>query len=343
MRMKKFLVLLAVFSGIAALIIKTEEVAQGVGETLILCVNSVIPSLFPFFIMSGLLVNTGLVSLIGKFLAPVSHRLFKTSGKGAVVFVIGLLCGYPTGAKVTADLCQQGKLTKTEGERLIAFCNNSGPLFVIGAVGGGMIGSRDVGVLLYVIHAISAVLTGIFLSLFSNGTVHKDETEYTTTTLGKAFSVSVESAVKSILNVCGYVVFFGCIMAVLRPLIPSIFTGALLEVTVGAESIAAANLPTSQMLVLLSGVIGFGGLCVYLQVQGVVSSAGLSTRTYLIGKIIQMLISMLLTKTYLYFNRDIMVFAPVVKHNVVHHISFVILFIFLLCVVLSLKRLTKKN
>lgn len=343
MKAKKILMTFILFLSIFALIAKTEIVTSAAKDTLMLCATSVIPALFPFFVLTGLMVNCGVVTMLGKILSPLSDKLFKTSGEGAVVFIVGILCGYPTGAKVISELYLKGRLTQDEAERLLAFCNNSGPLFVIGAVGVGMLGSKELGILLYCIHALSAVITGVFLSLFAK---EQDNTISVATRIqpfGEAFTISVESAVKSILNVCGYVVFFGCAVAVIKPYIPGVFINSLFEVTVGAKDVVSSGLATEKMLTLLSGTIGFGGVCVYFQVKGAVAKARLSSVCYLFGKTLQMTLSMALMKIYLMANRGVTVFAPVSAAHTSFHISYVILVVFLLSAIFTLRRLTKKT
>ncbi len=344
MRVKKIFILTLVFAAILMLIINTEKVTCAAISSLKLCAFSVIPSLFPFFVLSQILVNTGLIALVGKFLEPISKKLFKVSGKGAVVFVIGILCGYPTGAKVTADLCEQGKISINEGSRLLAFCNNSGPLFVIGAVGYGMIGNKNTGILLYIIHVISAIITGILLSFFAKEDKNEKNDEYVVLNIGNAIAESVEGAVRAVLNVCGYVVFFGCIYEIIKEIVPNLFINALLEVTTGAKTIICADLIKEDMLTLLSGVIGFGGICVLLQVQGAVKKTDLLMRTYFFGKVVQMAISMMITRIILKTNQNISVFSPnVMTPQTTFEISYIILFLFLLSMIFFMLRLTKKN
>ncbi len=340
---KKITVTALSFLAIFILIVKTEVVTLAAVKTLMLCATSVIPALFPFFVLTGFMVNSGVITTLGRFLSSFADKVFKTSGTGAVVFVIGILCGYPTGAKVISELYLLGKLSKDESERLLAFCNNSGPLFVIGAVGFGMLGNKNIGILIYCIHVLSAIVTGVFLSLFAKKEEKIVSISDASQPISVAFTKSVESAVKSILNVCGYVLLFGCIISVISPYIPSVFINSLFEVTVGAKNITISGLSNNDMLVLLSGAIGFGGLCVYFQIKGAVEKAKLSCVCYLFGKTLQMTLSMAFMKIYLAFNEDITVFAPVSKPHITFQVSYVILFVFLLCSVFTLRRLTKKS
>ena len=336
MKIRRFIVFLCLVFFLVFLIVETDNAVTASTNALLLCAKTIIPTLFPFFVISGLMLNLGLVEVLGKIFSPVSRFLFKTSGKGAVVFIIGILCGYPTGARVVAKMCKNNELTQEEGERLLAFCNNSGPLFVIGAVGSMMLKNHSIGVFLYIVHVISALLTGILLSAFAKKDKAKLQQTFAAKTIGEAVLESVESAVSSTLNVCGYVVFFGCLCAA----IGNPFLVSILEVTTGAKALINLGLNSETTLILLSGIIGFGGICVAFQVQSAVSGTNLSVKTYIIGKIIQAQISMAITFLWLKLNKAALVFAP---QNFVtqEHIYSVV--IFLLGVVLMLSRLTKKS
>lgn len=336
MKIKRFFCFSGLILLLVYLILKTENATIASREGLILCGKTIVPTLFPFFVISGLMLNFGFVAVLGKVFSPISRFLFKTSGKGAVVFLIGILCGYPTGAKVIAQMCADNTISKSEGERLLAFCNNSGPLFVIGAVGNMMLNNHRLGVILYVLHVISAVLTGVFLRFFSKENAIKSQETFVAKTIGEAVSKSVESAVYATLSVCGYVVFFSVLCAVVR----HPFLVSILEVTTGAKKLIELGLNTETTLILLSGMIGFGGICIALQVQSAVKEAGLSLKTYIFGKLVQSQIAMALTFLYLKLSRATFVFAPQ-SFVTEEHIYSVVIFFF--GVMLMLGRLTRKS
>ena len=108
----------------------------------------VFPSLFPFFAASEILVSSGFIKAAGILLEPVMRPLFNVPGSGSFALLMGVTSGYPVGAKITCDLHKNGLVTKTEAERLLAFTNNSGPLFIIGAVATGMYGVPSLGLFL---------------------------------------------------------------------------------------------------------------------------------------------------------------------------------------------------
>lgn len=298
MKIKQFTVYILSFGLCLLLAFEAEQSMVAAKSALVLCAERVIPSLFPFFVLSSFMVNTGFVSSAGRCIAPVAKRLFKVSGSGAVVFVMGLLCGYPTGAKMVAELYETKQISKNEAMRLLPFCNNSGPLFVIGAVG-GMLGSTHLGLVLYGIHAASAVLTGLAFSMFSKQAESRGSQTVLAVNLGDAFSESMFRGVTTMLNVCGFILFFSVLRAFFLPVIESVFghgaagltVGGMAEVTLGAEAVCFAGRTLSHTLILLSAIIGFGGVCVLLQVWGVVARAGLGIKTYALGKLLQMGIS----------------------------------------------------
>lgn len=121
-----FTVCLAIFS-------KTNLIATKSG--LLLWANAVVPSLLPFLIATELLSHTNIITYIGKFLNKIMRPIFNLPGHSAYAFIMGILSGYPVGAKIVTNLRKNNYCTKAEAERMIAFTNNSGPLFIIGTVG----------------------------------------------------------------------------------------------------------------------------------------------------------------------------------------------------------------
>lgn len=318
------------------LIVKTDVAINESLNALMLCGKTVIPTLFPFFVISGLMQNLGVIAFVGRIFSPVSRVLFKTSGKGAVAFLIGILCGYPTGAKVISGMCINNEMSKKEGERLLAFCNNSGPLFIIGAVGDMMLKNHRQGIFLYVVHIISALLTGVVLSFFvkEENTVKREP--FVVTSMGEAITKSIESAVYAILNVCGFVVFFSVLCVVFK----DPFLVSILEITTGAKLLINSGLDAEKTLIILSGILGFGGVCVALQVQSAVKTAKLSLKTYISGKSLQALISMTITFLWLELNKKVPVFAT---EGIAKYENAYFLLIFVVGTSLLLGRLTKKG
>ena len=121
-------------------------VRDSVAEALALCARSVVPSLFPFLVASSALLALGFGELAAPWLAGLMEPLFRVPGAGSAALVLGLVGGYPIGAKTAADLYRENLVSREEAERLLAFCNNSNPVFLISVLGVGVFGSVRAGV-----------------------------------------------------------------------------------------------------------------------------------------------------------------------------------------------------
>ncbi len=265
-----------------------------------LCLDTVIPSLFPFFVCSGIITGLGLSKYLGKLFSPFMKPLFGVSGKGALPFIVGLLSGYPVGAKCIADLYSKGECSKSESEKLLAFCNNSGPMFILGAVGVGMIKSPEVGRYLYIIHILSAFLTGIVFRFYKTKREEILELpQVEKKDIVKSITDAFSSGADSIVSVCGYVILFCVVGKALSRLGVSPVLHGILEITGGAEGILNLGISLDEKLPIISGIIAFSGFSVILQVLSIIRKTNLSPKLYIMGKIIQGVIAFSITKIFL--------------------------------------------
>ena len=136
--------LFPVFFG-AALLLFPDVSAAAAREGVALCLQTVLPSLFPFFVLSSLLVQSDVPRLLSRAMAGVMYPLFGVSGAGASALILGLLGGYPVGARTVAELYGRGEIAREEAEQLLAFCNNSGPGFFLGVCGTAVLRNGAVG------------------------------------------------------------------------------------------------------------------------------------------------------------------------------------------------------
>ena len=139
--------LFPVFFG-AALLFFPDVSAAAAREGVALCLQTVLPSLFPFFVLSSLLVQSDVPRLLSRAMAGIMYPLFGVSGAGASALILGLLGGYPVGARTVAELYGRGEIAREEAEQLLAFCNNSGPGFFLGVCGTAVFGSARAGMYL---------------------------------------------------------------------------------------------------------------------------------------------------------------------------------------------------
>lgn len=282
--------------------------------------NSVVPSLLPFFIATELLGYTNIIPMFGKLLNKFMRPLFNVPGEGAFPFIMGIISGYPVGAKIVADFKKQGLCSDIEAERLIAFTNNSGPLFIVGTVGIGLFKDTKTGILLLITHILACITVGILFRWWKNSknkrstsfieTSNKLPSRISLSNLGEVLASSIMNSISTIFLIGGFVVLFSVVISILNnigilnlfvnlisPLsnvfgisdkyLKGIITG-LIELTNGVCDIALiANKNISSNIIICAFLLGFGGISVALQVLSITSKNNISIKPYLIGKFLQ--------------------------------------------------------
>lgn len=300
------------------LIINPQKSVEYAKNAVNLCQSVIVPSLFPFFVCSGLLIYSGFCEILAKFLQPVMKPIFNVNGSGAAAFVLGIISGYPLGAITACQLYEKSYLSKTETERLLAFCNNSGPLFILGAVGISLYHNPKVGILLYTAHILSAIITGVLFRFYrkESFTAPISQVNVEDKNFPEIFSAVLANSLQSILTVCGAVIFFSVISSIFIDLIPlsenikSSVIG-IFEFVTGVNAISQSAMPLLEKLVLSAGIVGFAGLSVHIQVMSTVSKYHLNLVPYIVGKAIQGVVSMLLALILLkLIPSNIPVFSP---------------------------------
>ena len=291
--MKKFLLWFGVLTVTALMLIFPTESVEYAKKALSLCSDTVIPSLFPFFVCSGLLVHSGFCGTLSHVAKPVMKPLFNVNENGAGAFILGIISGYPLGAVTACQLYESGYLSKYEAERLLSFCNNSGPLFILGAVGVCMYSDTKTGLLLYISHLISALTVGVLFRFYKSRKHTAPQSVMTVKEkdFSRIYSSVMQSSLNSIITVCGSIVFVGMATGLLlsyvpiRPVTHAVLFG-ILEMTGGVKEVSSLQLDITQRLMLSAFLVGFAGLCVHLQVMSTVSRYNLSLLPYFLGKLL---------------------------------------------------------
>ena len=264
------------------------------GEALVLCGKSVIPALFPFLVVSSLLVSLGFGEWLSPYLGGLMAPLFRLPGLASSALVLGLVGGYPIGAQTAADLYRQRLLTRQETERLLSFCNNSNPVFLISVLGVGVFGSVQTGVWLWLIHVLSALLVGL---LFRGHGKTADRRRpppipCRAVSLPAALVAAVRNSAVGMLSVCAFVTLFYVVAAPLEALGGRL--GPALVGMVELFSLTPLLTPDFFGFVLAAGCAGWGGLSVLCQTAAVLDGTDLTLRPCLLGKLIQGLLAALL-------------------------------------------------
>lgn len=252
--------------GIGVLLIFASDIAvTGMRAGVAMCLNVLVPSLFPFLVLSQFMVKGKLCDGLGSLLAPVMRHCFHLPPCAASVVLMSLMGGYPVGSLMTAQLLREERLTQRQAKALLLFCVNPSPAFVITALGTVALGNTTAGLMLYASLAFSALLLGLLVGR----TLPKPEKESfpacAPSSLTGSFVESVAGAASTLLGICTWVLLFSCVTALAGrlplPSLSKLMSGCMLEVTSGTVNAAGR-----MALPFLAAALGFGGLCVHCQV-----------------------------------------------------------------------------
>ena len=294
-----YIALAAALAALGALLVCSQAARESARAGLSLCAQMIVPSLLPFFMLSSLLQQLGLPGILGRLLSPVTQKLLGVTG------------GYPLGADAVARLRRSGALTREQAERALAFCNNSGPAFLVGAAGVGVFHSAGYGLLLYGVHVLSAVLVGMLFAPRSGGSLPEPRGQIAAVSLSQALPEAVRSAVCAVLTVSGFVVTFSVVTGMLDAsgLLPALvgtlsarlglelhFARALctgvLELGTGIGAMQGLA-PTPANLALAAFLIGWGGVSVHCQTAAVLAGTDIKSARHTAGRLLHGAISAL--------------------------------------------------
>ena len=263
----------------AGLLAWSDIVAEGIRRGISICGGVLVPALFPFMVLCCFLSRSGAARVLSLPLAPLTRHIYKLPPDTGAAVLLSLIGGYPVGAKMISGLLEQERIDKTAAERMLCFCVNASPSFLISAVGAGMLRDIRAGAVLFVSHIAASLLLGAAVSLRTSmpppaaarGRDHGGGTG--------AFVAAVADASSSMLAMCALTVLFSGLLALLShsglpglaaqvfsfdPAIMDAVAAGLLEVSGGC--LAAASLGGEQAVALISVFCSFSGLSVIFQV-----------------------------------------------------------------------------
>ena len=265
------------------IILDSKTALSGAVSGIELCIKTVIPALFPFIFLTGIITGT-FSEPLGKFFRPIG-KLFKIPEGAETALILGFLGGYPIGAQAVENLYHAGNLQKSTAQRMLSFCNNPGPSFIFGMVG-CMFHSLIIPWLIWCIILFGSLLTALLQPSVVQSGFH-------TSMIQKTFSI--ETSIKAIAKICGWVVIFRIFIAVLSrwifwilPADAAIVISGLLELTNGCALLMQFQNALFRFC-CATALLSLGGICVAMQTADV--AGNLMTKQYFLGKCFQTALS----------------------------------------------------
>ncbi|HWQ76612.1 MAG TPA: nucleoside recognition domain-containing protein [Syntrophomonas sp.] len=332
MKTKLFLYTIIILLSAGFMIINPHETVQAASQGVLLWSTIVLPALLPFFIVAELLVKIRFIHFMGVLMEPVMRPLFRLPGCSSLVMVMGFTSGFPVGAVLTRELYDQQQLTAEEAERLLVFTNNASPLYILGAVGIGMMGSPAAGYLLAFSAYLSNFLLGILLRFKATSTVptpgsaNRLEAAWqamlpapgSSPGIASMLGDAIRRSLSNVMAVGGFIVVFSVLTRILSQwgVIDSLagmlfhflklfnfdyaqvygLCMGMFEMTLGSKTATASATGSSLTLfITLSVIIAFSGISVIAQVMSIMAGTPVRLSFYLISRLGQMVITCILT------------------------------------------------
>lgn len=298
--MSRRLTAFAVLLFAAALLCFPAAGSEAARTGLTLCGETILPALFPYFVLSNLIIYGGLAQRLSRILQPFMSPLFHVGGSGGTALALGLAGGYPTGAATVRTLLEQETCTLEEAQSLLLFCNNSGPAFILAVAGSAVFGRVSLGFFLFAVHVAGALGTGLLLRRPA-GTARIRIPHRTGAPLspGTLLTSSVQKALTASLQVSAYVVLFTVLTGLLQAAFPALSglpapVAALgmgfLELSGGVCALSGSG-ANPLSLAVCAFLLGWGGLSVHCQTAALLDGSDLKLAPYLGAKALHGMLS----------------------------------------------------
>lgn len=322
---------------ITGLLVYPSYTTAGIKKGLLLLGENIIPSLFPFMVLSTYVSQSTATEFLARLIDKPSRKIWNVNGNGLIAVFLGLIGGYPVGAKTVSEFYTDGKLSQQEASKLMNWCVNPGPAFVITAVGTFMLKNTVSGIILYASNLLSCLYISIFTRFFNSIEIQKTPCNKSKENSSNLLIKSVAVGSEGMLSTCGWVLTFSAVAALLDAMVTAkglrLFLQCVTEVTTGCSICTQNRLP----LPAISAVIGFGGFAVIAQVSPYLNKCGVSIKQFVCWKVVNGALSAFFCSGLLkLFPRGIAVFSSTAHTSPVPTLSdgiSVAIVLFLMCLV----------
>lgn len=323
---------------IFVILINPNVIYNGVKNGLNICINIIVPSLFPFMVICNFICLSPIFIFISKILRPITKFIFRLPSDVGCLIFMSFIGGYPTGAKLVSEFLNKKQISIETANRLLCFCVNAGPAFVITAIGHVIYNNKKIGLCLFIAHIFSSIIIGFLLGLFSNKYNNKtNKYKFISFSYSQAFVKSVVDTMYSIMNISSFVIIFSVIIFIIK----NVFISnniinillSFLEITVGMSDVA--KLDNNISLILSSFFISFSGISIICQIFYFIKDFNLNKKNIFIFRVIHGVISAIIIYIILLYYDNILYTSNIAVASVnqikIFNISpFISLIIFLL-------------
>lgn len=266
--------------------------------------NNIFPSLFPFFVLSEVLIYCGFVELLAELFGPLMTKLFCMNGAASFVFFMSLVSGFPSNAKYTRELYNKGLLDEEEATKILTFTHFSNPLFILGTVSLLFLKNKEIGFFILICHYATNIIIGLLFRNYHKSKVQKESISLRRAILamhqkrihqeksfGSMIATALTNSIQTLLLILGTVTMFLVLTTIidnnlnLNALYQSTLNG-FVEMTQGLKYVSLLNIPLKMKSVLTVMILSFGGLSVHMQVLSIISDTKIKYLPFFTARIL---------------------------------------------------------
>lgn len=291
-----FTVIILALLFILFLITSNKEVLKSVSFSISIWKDNLFPTLFPFFVVSNILIQYNFTNVISKLFSYPIRVIYKLPPEASYILISSLFSGFPSGAKYTTNLVEKGIIDSKTGTQLITFAHYSNPLFILGFIGNIL--NKELAIIILISHILSGLITGKIFTHQNNKKPYtnsvKKEDNYLN--FGKVLSSSINDSLNTMFLLLGIITIFSLITTFITNIfqfnsfIRAIIAGTL-EMTQGIKLVSILKISNYLKLILITEFISFGGISVHMQVLSIIADSNIKYKPFLIARIIHSIIA----------------------------------------------------
>ena len=291
---------------------ESKSILDSVGFSLNVFKNNIFPSLFPFFVLSNILIKCGLPEFMGNLFKGIMNRFFKIKGICAFIFFMSIISGNPANAKYTRELYLDGKINKYEATKILCFTCFSNPLFILGTVSILFLNNKEAGLLILICHYIGNIFVGLTMREYHPSKKENEKISLKKAidemhkkrisnkdSFGEIITNSLVSSINTLLLILGVITTSLVITTIidnnlnLNSVFQSVLNG-FIEMTQGLKYISLEAIPLKVKCILTVMILSFGGFSIHMQIMSILSDTDVRYLPFLCARICHAIISSLL-------------------------------------------------
>lgn len=268
---------------------------NSINFSLTLWIKNLVPTLFPIFVLSDILISYNIVQYIP--FKRIFSKLFNISEKSTVVFFLSLISGFPSNAINVRKLYDNKEISSKEAEHILSFTHFSNPLFILNTLSLFFFNNQRICIIIFFSHYLSNIILGIILRSKNYYTHINDiTTNNKSQRFGQVFTHSIKKSIDNLLSILGITTCFLVLSEIIiikfnfNPILSTIIKG-ILEITIGIKSLSLLNINELFLTILSSIFLSFGGFSVHMQVLSQLEGTDISYKKFFLGRIYQTIIS----------------------------------------------------